>query len=862
MSGGAEAIPWLVRRCRQGQSLTSDLILVQDLEGLEPLPPSVCISGEDWPLVRATGEISLRAGLLDRPRCVALVPEEFSLPRDLAGRAWLGQSLTIEAHDRVAAVAGRFCQPIPPDLAAVALAHPNALRLIEARTLSAGVIRAAVIEEMIGCSVGASAQEVLSLWIGHGAPSLHSGLLHQTLSEKHGQIGRMLSWVAGDGDLERLMAAGAASDAAAASRVAPGLPLRDAHPELRRLVERTVRDQELERSALMERAEGLLAALDLVGDSPIKTPLLRGAYAQALSSCMAAAAEGRPSDPERLEGLRASLHADKEEVDLVSDLSRLARFTGAPIPAGDAFAWSATSDAAWADLALRRVRRALPSASRTIQLHGEQIVTAALARRDAWNAGFAEALSEDWDRVAANRSPSKPLPLHRVSQVLLQRLVGAGHHVLLLVLDGCDLSTFLELTAELEGEGIGVVTPDGLEGSLADDVRHLMPFGRGVAPLPTVTSHARRALFAGEIPGDSALDETEAHAANASGDRAAFARNASLGDIPRRLFLKGDLSDYTKLGQALATKTESLLAVVLNAVDDSLSSKEVTPAPPWTLAAVGATGILRTATRKGWTVLLTADHGHTPHVHADRKAGQRGAGTRFDTVERDGLICFERGPLPSRPLYLAHRVGWWTGSQRRGYHGGAGLEEVLVPLVFLGSGGQRPPPPDGGPGAAPLHVRGGVKVPAVGDDLPDDVQVCLTPPARRLVCLIRDAGRIAIPDLAEQTGLDINQVFGEAYGALRALGNAKVRPPFEIDGEVLIWTVSQHWSERLPEGPQRTFFLHLKEHGSMTEEEATRLFGNARKLRRFRRAMENPEVPFTVRIEPAPSGDLFVRDDR
>ena len=66
-------------------------------------------------------------------------------------------------------------------------------------------------------------------------------------------------------------------------------------------------------------------------------------------------------------------------------------------------------------------------------------------------------------------------------------------------------------------------------------------FGVAISPVPTVTNHSRRALFAGDIPGNTALDETESAAANATADRLAWERNTALGDTPRRLFLKGDL---------------------------------------------------------------------------------------------------------------------------------------------------------------------------------------------------------------------------------------------------------------------------------------------------------------------------------
>ncbi|HVZ35566.1 MAG TPA: hypothetical protein VG963_24240, partial [Polyangiaceae bacterium] len=124
---------------------------------------------------------------------------------------------------------------------------------------------------------------------------------------------------------------------------------------------------------------------------------------------------------------------------------------------------------------------------------------------------------------------------------------------------------------------------------------------------------------------------------------------------------------------------------VLNGVDDSLSSKETTSLPRWRLEALGAGAaqIIQVAVDEGWCLLVTADHGHTPFV-ADRKAGSSGLGQRFSAEACEGAVMFANGPLPRKPLYLLARFGAWLGQQRRGFHGGASIEEVAVPLAFLG----------------------------------------------------------------------------------------------------------------------------------------------------------------------------------
>lgn len=136
------------------------------------------------------------------------------------------------------------------------------------------------------------------------------------------------------------------------------------------------------------------------------------------------------------------------------------------------------------------------------------IVARSLTRRDELNAAFAAALSRNWQAVAANKDLRRPLPLHNITRSVVRRLIDAGRRVFLVVLDGCDLSTFIELAQSLPKD-IGLLRPVVRDAALGDDLQKIDPFHLAIAALPTVTSHSRRALFAGEIPGNTALDDTE-----------------------------------------------------------------------------------------------------------------------------------------------------------------------------------------------------------------------------------------------------------------------------------------------------------------------------------------------------------------
>ncbi len=873
-AGAAAVLDWLVRRCSLGHELRTDLVLVRDHPVLAAAPGSVPLNGVTWPLAKVTGEITLRAALLDVERLVAVVPPSLQLPEDLAGRAFLGRALPVQPHDLVAGLAGRFCEPLDATLAEAVERQADALAELRdwsfaGRTLSAREVRAALLAATVGNIRldKTPPAELLARWLREGVPQGEPYLVRHVLTTAHGVQGEWLAWLFGDGSLEGLVAAGAVRSAEDASRVAPGAPRLDQHVGLRRLVERAVRDASEAGLQVLVRASEPVERMGLGGDAPLETPLLAGALERALMLAARAADRGEPWDGDQLAGLRASVHAEAEapSIALVEHLSRLARFCGLGAPDGDAMDWLRRTDAGWADLALRQVRRLLAEARPELKQPAGGVLDRVLATRDAWSGAFAAALARDWSSVAASRVTREPLPLHQVSRALLRRLTDAGRRVLLVVLDGCGLSTFYELQADLERLGLGVVVP-GVSGSLGDDLRALAVHGVGVAPVPTVTSHARRALFAGDIPGDSALNDTEAHAANASGDRVAWGRNAALGDVSRGLFLKGDLGkEGGSVLQALRAADHDLLAVVFNGVDDSLSSKETTPAPRWTVARLGAGAVevFRAAAEGGWDILLTADHGHTPHLSKERKLGRSAAATRFALEAGDGLQAFEAGPLPRTPLHLATRVGAWFGSQRRGYHGGAGLEEVQVPLVFLGRGGAPVEPPAWWSGSAEV-VAGAtpVGVSPQDDGLPPEVRACLSGRGLRLVQRVCAAGRLSTAELATELGIGAHVVEGEALTVLGQLSQAQVDHPFTLRDDELTWTVRTDWTEALPEGPVQDFFRHLERHGSISEPEAAQLFGSPRKLRRFKAELDRYETPFAVRLESTPAGDLFVKESR
>lgn len=710
---GERVLDATLRRVRSTETLQHDLVLVRDHPALRELSASAVLVGEPWRVERVTGELTLRDALPDTGRLVAILPSSFVPPLDIAGRAWLGKPLDVRADDVVAALTGRPCEPLPDDdiaeavVAGLDLLARRVGRWSQHGVVSASEVRAVLVAAELGTDERLDRERdyaLLARWILERAPQSRTPtLLARALEEAFPRTGRWLAWVARTGDVPALIAAGAVATEGGPSPVEPAPRTTAERQELRGLVDLAVReawkvDEERTRAALVH-AEQLFHRLRIPEDQAARYPLVRAALDRALHAFALRAAAGAPAEDALIEGLRANLHASAagEAIEQVRDLARIARALRLEAPASGTWEdWArfGRDQSAWLDLLLRRVRRRLELVSPDQRAASEALLDAALARRDAWNRGFAAVLSAEWPRVVASKDLRRPLPLHHVSRSLVSRLLDAGRRVLLVVLDGCDLSTFIELCEGLP-EGVGLVLPATTDPTLRAELESTGAFHVGIAPLPTVTSHARRALFAGEIPGNTALDDTEEATANSTADKIAFGRNAALRDTPRQLLLKGDLSQSGALVDALMSPTLRLVAVVFNGVDDALSSKETTAMGPWAVSSlgVGAGDALRVAIELDWAIVVTADHGHTPYVSPQRKVATKARAARYHDESLPASTPFQDGPLPSKPLYLLTAVGQWAGPQHRGFHGGAGLEEVLVPLAMLGRGQGRPRPP-------------------------------------------------------------------------------------------------------------------------------------------------------------------------
>lgn len=312
--------------------------------------------------------------------------------------------------------------------------------------------------------------------------------------------------------------------------------------------------------------------------------------------------------------------------------------------------------------------------------HASEGVVWHRARIDALRArvdlAFATWLGRHYGALASLPA-EPPVMLHHVPRAMERWRARSGGRVALLVLDGMAFDQWVTLSQ------CAALRPDAVTGVFAW--------------VPTTTAVSRQALFAGEIPariadrlrntsGEGALWE-EFWARRAPGTRAAYQRG-----------LRGDGS-FDEL-QALIDDGADALGLVVDLVDRVLHGSELgmegvhQQLRLW-IRGGWLRGLLERLRAAGYTVFLTADHGNIEavgrgplrdggwaEVRGERARIYDDAGLR-DAAAGTELVRWPGAGLPP-DLHVAlapERTAFVERGHRVVVHGGACLEEVIVPLV-------------------------------------------------------------------------------------------------------------------------------------------------------------------------------------
>ena len=519
----------------------------------------------------------------------------------------------------------------------------------------------------------------------------------------HGDEGRILAWALKEPDvrLRQLVVHGAVLTVEDPELPKPAWgPLWRAATEPpiemdRRILRRTLTrltDETL--IALRDNGGGLLSEADRLGRETLTPTQLQTsrvlplAFADRCHALAQQAAAGKAISAEDLGWLGSHRAARLHRADMavLDGIAKLSRHLDQPFsPKLDVLEQvrEYQRNGSFADLAATQLRRALAD-SALYHTEVNKVLAAVRERRNRENKQFAETIASGYE-AALHRDGLTPV--HRIWKRTVAPVwqEEPKARIYLVVLDGCSYPVFLELLYALAQDNtfpLGI-KPDG-DGHVTG-----LP---SLSPLPTVTSHARGAIFLGELPSDPLVAETVFRdQEEAKTDKARFNQNASLGGRTRKLFLKGDLGDGGQaLLQALEDDAIDMIAAVFNAVDDQIGSSN-TGATVRLLPEdiMGFKPSLRAAIRAGRRVLVTADHGHSPYVDKSLRAAA-GKTPRFLALDKgesppDGFMEIDIGALGGAPerRAFAWRCGAYLGNPQVGFHGGCGLEEMAVPLAWL-----------------------------------------------------------------------------------------------------------------------------------------------------------------------------------
>lgn len=290
-------------------------------------------------------------------------------------------------------------------------------------------------------------------------------------------------------------------------------------------------------------------------------------------------------------------------------------------------------------------------------------------RRDHLDEAFGARLGR-WVSTADSRAPGDCLLIEDVLDKIVRPLASSAPMVV--VLDGMSSAVAVELGTELTRAG-------WLEGSLATGARVA-----AVATIPSVTMASRASLLCGKTATGSQPVERAGFEAfwKQHGTSAELLHSAGIGGA-------GGHRLSAPLLEAISNP-KIVLGVVLNTIDDALDHGREGDRTKWRVADVTYLADLLDAARMyGRPVVLVADHGHV----LDRTPAGTGP-SRAENVESarwrtgtpgDGEIELA-GP---RVLYGDGRVvvPWREDiryvKRHSGYHGGAALAEMTVPVLVL-----------------------------------------------------------------------------------------------------------------------------------------------------------------------------------
>lgn len=733
-----KAIVHFLRQVERGDQLVEDLLLISvdwgdDTPSVTDDSTSLDFQGTDWTLVFTDSELVLRRELCrSANKQVILVyrnQDDLALPGDIRARAHQARSCRLGLRHHLYALTG---QDWPPEVD-YAEWRPTVERHLDAliqgssrRGLNWTVSRSELEEMLVEAAFGLTVQ-------GHDAPKLLALLTSAQrrspqapteldLSLLRGQL-RLhrvesmedLMWAAEEpGRAEELIRTGLMMGAEEAARRMPNWgslsSLRGILVGERRMAGRDAAAQviEIATSALQDLHRATRKSIVSAAEEELIDVLPEGAYnpwfPEALEretrrlAQQLAARDAKVCG--RVPGLTDHLFADQYTLRLavLNEMSHLVKqweVESSRVASLDTVAdwacWYARYGSGLDTTALKLMR----AQQRGTEL--DEPIRILLDDywhwRDGLNGLFSRKFVHNYEASLHGRDAGV-FGTHRILDWVVRPLLDAGQRVVLLIVDGMGFAAFHHLAEQWAEQTppVYAIHSPGVTGGTTT-FRPGSPPHAVLSLLPSITSVSRKALFLNGLPTDRLDDEKtyqeKARTSETQGLQGAFE------DLKVKVYDKSNIDGGQRIYDDIQFQGANLIAVILNAIDDDLKSTTATVRLP-DLENIGPlVNIARRAIEAGWKVIMTADHGHTWHRSKQLRRGDvvEGGGGRFAPVdlERDAPedAAVTRDPHILRVqdgerMALLTATGAYFGRHpRRGYHGGAALEEVVVPCAFL-----------------------------------------------------------------------------------------------------------------------------------------------------------------------------------
>lgn len=323
---------------------------------------------------------------------------------------------------------------------------------------------------------------------------------------------------------------------------------------------------------------------------------------------------------------------------------------------------------AWVDRALTVLWEGDADAGPIVSRAYREVCEAVRARRAAVDEEFAQRLAV-WTKAASEQNPGGALLIEQLLATVAVPLASAGAP-LIVVLDGMSGAVAADLGEELTVGRWVEVAPETRRSA-------------AVSAVPSITRVSRASLLTGKLaPGDQPVEK--------DGFAAFWRRHRRDG---AELFHRGDIAGQAghRLSDTLmaALSGDTVVGVVLNTIDYALDHGREGDRTGWSVSDITfLPELLNAAFGYGRPVLVVSDHGHIldrfPDVGPVAAPGAQSSRWRTGT------------PEPGEVALTGPRVGEGNGAvvvpwrddirytqRRSGYHGGAALSEMTVPVLAL-----------------------------------------------------------------------------------------------------------------------------------------------------------------------------------